>query len=310
MSWTWLVRRVVGAAVVVTAAVAAAWVGAAASAAEQAGGAAGVYDVKLDRPARAGERWGLTATVGLEQTSVMTVQGQAQKQPGVKFTLRLEGVGTTLAVDDRGRPTRTRFVIEKGTILDGNAESETLAKGTTVVATAADKDVKVEAEGGARLSPTATMLLASAFPTAGAATTPPGPRKVGESWPIDPKRLVADLRAAGNEAEENHVRGTATLAGVETVAGVECLRLAVKIDADRFVPAGRPKLPEGLKVDHARSTTTLSALLPTDPSRRPLAETEDTSIVTVVTGTHPKVGALTLESTLRRTRDAKYRVVE
>ena len=234
------------------------------------------YEVKLERPAKAGEKYGLTATGSQKEVSTVSVGGQVAEKKDNAFTASLEAQVTILTVDGKGRATATEYAVAKFTMKKGEQETELVPAGKVVVAERGKKPAYALKDGGA-VSPEAQaafgLLVSSGdkgeesddaiFGTAAR-------QAVGAEWPMDAAKAAASLQKAGIALTKENLSGSVKLNGVEQAGGLDCLNVVATMNAKGFAMP----LPPGLKCEAAELNASFGGLFPVDPAQPRLAESK------------------------------------
>jgi hypothetical protein len=159
-------------------------------------------------------------------------------------------------------------------------ESEPLAKGTRVLATAGEKGTVFEVDGkpvGKDVDQGLSLFLSldgnSKRPTDDEMFGSKIRRRVGEHWPVNSQSLAASLRVRGMDIRNEDVAGTITLKEVVKDGRGISLLLAMKIDMRNLKMPGAA----GLSIENASGTVAGSVLMPVDPAKGMLKESQETS---------------------------------
>lgn len=269
---------------------------------------AGEYEIRLNRPAKAGTKSSVTSSGELLQQVTVVANGQRQKQPALQLGLKLQGILEITRVDDRGREQALKCTVEEGTILKDGQEIEKLAKGAVILAEAGEKETAVRLENG-ELSPMAKAALQVAFslkksagPNDDELYGTPDKHKPGASWPANAELLAKELSLQGLGVKKEHVEGKTTLTKVEKVGDESLLHLLVELNVHGFtspVPAG---MPAGFKGGPGSVKIKMSVVYPLDAAKERRADTESTTIFLLIGGP----GGTLVETDIRKTRDARY----
>src|SRR5262249_15958392 len=89
------------------------------------------------------------------------------------------------------------------------------------------------------------------------------PRKVGDSWPVDPDAAAKIYKDNQLDVRPKHITGTVKLVDVETYNGRECLHVAVDVQiADfRVLPTTREADDDDYKMKSASMTSHVEWLI-------------------------------------------------
>lgn len=272
------------------------------------------YSIQLHRPATVGQKWQVILESQLSSRAVMKVGADSTPLPGVDLTLNVTGLVEVLEVDKSGREQKLRFTNDVGFIVVNGQKSEEFAKGMVIIVTAGKGGSTFAAEKG-ELSDLAKAVLPMAFllkagdsPTDDVMLGTKERVKPGDLWKVNPEAIAKDVEAAGSKAAAADISGQVKLERVEKVDDVECLRLSCRIDVARFLPPDQQggSLPPGFKLESGRIEAQVRGLLPVDSTKSRIFDAEQSTITTIARGRQGNADA-TLETTLKRTREATYR---
>jgi hypothetical protein len=267
------------------------------------------YSIKLVRPPKVGQKYTFTAEGAMTRHTVITVNGQPLNTTDVEFGVHLEGTVEVLAVNKDGEEGKAACTVTKCTRVTPEGEKELIPAGRVVTATGGKEETTFSIDQG-KLADEAKEALDLVFRMGeedgynddkiyGTKTEQP----VGGSWPMDAK-------ASSDEAKDDEVvfdpkdaTGTMRVDKVETLDGVECLRISgvTEIKDLKF------KAPEGLKIDKGSLKAHYGGAYPVDVSASgPLRESMSVTQTATFRGKGDKNGpdAKTLvETKLQRAAD-------
>lgn len=160
------------------------------------------WQIQLDRPASVGQSYTLSATGTQERRTEVTSPTQPGEITTEHLTITYAGIHEIKATDKQGRPAGVLIRIDRLTTDDGSGPIEQLAAGTLVTATASGNQTRYqmgreELDGtlADALNLAGAKLPSSQEPSEDAVFLNHIPRRPGDRWTADPKRL-ADAIAA------------------------------------------------------------------------------------------------------------------
>jgi hypothetical protein len=83
--------------------------------------------------------------------------------------------------------------------------------------------------------------------------------------------------AAGYKLKPQHISGNVKVKSVETVDGVECLRVTGRAKIEHFMPPALD-IPEGLPIEDSTCEIKFTKLLPADPSLPALQDSHSMTV--------------------------------
>lgn len=238
------------------------------------------YQVRLDRPSKAGDVLQFVAKV--EETNSQRFFEDEKLAKGTTLNLKahVEGELEILAVDKKGRKTRLGLTIRKLTGgIDGKAVEPLAAGSVVIVATAGDK-ITYQLKDG-KLPKDIKRLLGLVIVTHKESDDDssdgwPGDKvfgtsarkKVGDKWPVNKAAMAKLLKGQGMIVKEGDISGTVEITELRKVNGVPCLHMKSLV-ISKLTP---PPLPEGSKVAIAKITTRMTGDFPVDLKLPPLRQ--------------------------------------
>ena len=160
------------------------------------------WEIHLDRPALAGQRYTLSATGQQDRRTELTSPTQPREITNEHLEISYSANHEIKAIDRAGRPTAVLIRIDRLTTNDGSGPIEQLPSGTVVTANAhGDQTLyqlgREELDGtlADALNLAGAKLPSSQEPSEDAVFLNHTPRRPGDRWSADPKRL-ADAIAA------------------------------------------------------------------------------------------------------------------
>lgn len=267
------------------------------------------FSIKLNRPAKVGERTLLTGSYRADEDTVVTVAGQENRQE--KHAIyRFALIHKVLAVGAKGNCLRAELAVQKLTREADGATTELLKAGD-VISVRFEGHEEVWELGGAPLADelkealdSIVEITADGDPTDDDVFGTARRRRVGDSWPIDAKLLADQLKRKGMPATFKDVTGTATLAGTKSVQGVPCLEVRLDIELhDVKLPI--PNLPAEVVMAPLTVRFTGVKVLPVNGVRDMLEASLDFRLPLAANGT-VEGNSFTLRSELRRVSNVQF----
>jgi hypothetical protein len=233
------------------------------------------FQIKLERPNKAGDKYGLVASGSQQEGSVVMVGDKVAQKKDSAFTTALEANVTVISVSDKGQPTGAEFAITQFTMKKGDQALVLVPPGQVLVMDRTKKPAYSLKEG--TLSAEALAALNLLMPGGDPATDEnddeiygtSARQTVGGQWNIDTKKAVLSLQKKGIGATGEGLSGSGKLLGVEKAGGLDCLKIACTMYAKNvMIP-----LPPPFKMESSTLQASLSGLFPQDVTKPRLAET-------------------------------------
>ncbi|MBO6935257.1 MAG: hypothetical protein JJ863_09780 [Deltaproteobacteria bacterium] len=259
--------------------------------------AADGYVIQLDRRHRVGERARWEQRVENLETQRMLVGGEVAREDASMTHGELVATVEVQEVDANGRVLRAEFTIER-LRADRNGEVAELPAGSVVTVTRSDQpDGGSFALGGAPVDePTEQLLALFVSKRLGGdvdgvfgSTTP---RQVGEAWPMDVDRFLADFAGRGVPVElaRDTVEGAGELVAVEDLDGTEVLHLVL---ASTARIASIQNMPG--EVTSGELTMTMDGQWPSDGVSPQRTRTTTMVMQVEAAGEDPQAGPFTMQ---------------
>lgn len=226
------------------------------------------YQVRLERPSKAGDVLQLVAKAGETETHRFFEDDKVVQEKTSALKVQLEAEVKILAVDKKGRMTRLALTIRKfsGSV-DGKAV-EPLAAGSVVIATSGAKKTAFQLKDGKfpedveRLLGLIIALQKDSDDSAddddlfGTSAR----KKVGDKWPINKAAMIKFMKEGEVTIKEGDISGTVGITELRKVDGVPCLHIEAQFSAANFTPP----LPEGAKLLSVKMTSRMIGDYPVD----------------------------------------------
>lgn len=171
--------------------------------------------VRLDRPEHVNRRFRVRTRTVNQQSEELAPEGQPPQRQEMRIVATLEGEAQVVALNEDGRQQELQVTIESFTIEVDGQEQSPLPRGTVVrVVRGEPSRILIDGEDvEGQLAEILGLVLPDGPDRDEDATFGTDvPRRVGDSWPIDPEATAAMLEAMRLEADDSAIDGTMTLA--------------------------------------------------------------------------------------------------
>lgn len=218
------------------------------------------YKIKLDRPAKVGDRYRTWVTATKKEGLTISKDGTVLRQNDKTEKTTLQGVVSVQKVDKAGKLLKLQLKVEK--FVDAKGD-ELLKKGDVVIAETIEKKTTYRLSEGT-LSDDIKKRLSVVLKT----KTRDGPsndeaygtkyrKKIGDSWKINSQAAGKSLKIAPKA-----ISGSVKLEAVEKFEGHECLRISMKARITEY--GGEQLAKQGFEIKSLDFTVALTGLHPTD----------------------------------------------
>ncbi|HEY6007548.1 MAG TPA: hypothetical protein VIU40_04435 [Geobacteraceae bacterium] len=266
------------------------------------------YEIRLDRPVRAGERFHVTASGSEEEKSVITVGGELLRDDRENFTIDFDAVMTILEVDAQARPTRAQFSVTKCIKTEAYDQRPLLPPGAVVVAAVKDREevftvngAPVNREVGKGLGLIITLSKGGATDDEIFGTR--SRRKVGERWGINAELAARELLDFKLKVAKEDLRGSTSLEQVVREGDRDYLLLAAEFSVARVIP----ELPPGVVVEKSHVDMKFSGKYPLATVSPAVEESMDMTMGFLARGkTAPEGAEIVVESRARQRLQRRY----
>lgn len=237
------------------------------------------YPIKLHRPMKVGQQYRWVADSTLVNSIPVPGGGQTQQTVSV----HLEGVAQVLGVDRHGVCNEMAFTVEECTARTGKEKKTVVKAGRVILVEAGKWKSKMTAASGT-LTIEDDVLLRSVMSLPRVDDTTDDdvfgsakPQAAGDAWPVRPDQMVRSWASAGYKLRAQNISGTTRVKSVETVDGVECVRVAGRAKIENFLPPGLD-IPDGLPIGDATCEFKFTKLLPVEPSMHALQDSHSMTV--------------------------------
>ncbi len=219
--------------------------------------AADEYQVQFNHPMKAGQKYTLSASFLQKRGRKIMAGTKVMKAQVEKLDVMVQGTVTVEKVDQRGRPVAAVLTVDSFIRKQGQRQSVLFHKGTVIKAFNAGAE-KAFTVNGELVSPEVHKALSAILQIGPEQTSqnerfaPNKPKKVGETWKADSRRLVEELADRGVKVAPEKVTGVFRLkaikAGKDGNAMIVTGTIAVN-DVDLQLAAGSTVVESELKTD-------------------------------------------------------------
>jgi hypothetical protein len=229
------------------------------------------YQIKLDRPLHAGDRFQAYHTASEKDELNRSIRGSTDKE-GYSLKAEMTAVQEILAVDTKGDVTKARFTIDKMVeTADGKTE-EVIAPGRAVF-----EDVKdgkrlfyLENEGLTKAASRVLRILIGGeelkSTDADAALGTPVLQEIGGTWKIDGTKLKDYLSVPNGYIVDKNIQASGKLVALTNLHGIPCLHVLIQIQGSSSPNMGvdMEMRKSGVEFVKTHSTVTFDGFAPTN----------------------------------------------
>lgn len=275
------------------------------------------YEIRLDRPSKVGEKYGVSSLVATKTVSKVTTEGEAEPRTvRDSVGIALEGEIEVLAVTPRGAELKVACTVAKCTVTDGDAQHDVIPAGKVILAEwKGDKTVYAVKLDGDKTLPVPDRLagvlddvLRIANPDDQGNDAVFGTKekqKVGASWPVNAEAAVKELDREGMKVAVEDVSGSTKLAEKTKAGGVDCLKLETKFKAKNASGSGKGPA-EGMTLEKGELSVSVTTLLPVDPALPPVTDSGVMKVKSVMKGKDPEGKSMTVEVEMDRSAETTF----
>lgn len=265
------------------------------------------YEIKLDRPAKVGERHRTWIRLTKKESMTLSKDGNVLMQKDKTETTTMQGVVEVQKVDNVGEVLKVQLVVEKFVNAKG---VELLKKGQVVIAETIEKktayrltdgmltdDVKKRLAGLLKTKSEESISDDKAFGTKGR-------KKVGDSWKIDSSFAGKSIKIA-----PKNISGSVKLEAVEKFESHECLRISVKMKLTEL-PGFDQLAKQGLEKKSLDSAMHMVSLFPTDQKTTSLKSKMSMSVDAEFLGVKGALKGLSMKLVIRSVGEKRQTVLK
>ena len=229
------------------------------------------YKIKLDRPAKKGEKYCLEVNLTNINTFRVTEGGKVTKNTEDKEEYHLKANVTVLESDQEKQTSTIKLDIHSFTHKKPqfNEDYEFLKKGVSVILKKTDNKTTSTIDNIPLDDRTASALneLMSKDKTSvqdevvfGTAQE----KKIGDTWEINKKAAIADLTKKGATLNEEDLNGSVTLVKKVPLNGIETLLIKAEVSTDNLMVPAIKKYPPGTNIEASQLRAGFSGHFPVD----------------------------------------------
>jgi len=268
------------------------------------------YRIQMNRSAKAGQEFQLSCRFQETHRISASFAGRSSPEQKTNYVAELDGLVRVLETDSNGRIKKASCTISNCVRMEDRYKRELLPPRAVVTASIEKGRLHLQANGRAVDTETQKILALGMQVDPDEAQTEEvfatdKPRKVGDSWEIDPEKLRGVLKMQRLGITSPDIQGRTTLEQVVQVDDRECLELASKIYLKKFTPP----VPPGVQIKQAFGALRLTGKFPVDTSMAALEEgiEFDYSFIAQLGGATNTLGVTTKTiSTIKGTLQRKY----
>lgn len=231
------------------------------------------YNIRLDRPDKVGDTYSQSVQAKFKQDNLSRVRDSLPRSQQAEFSVELEGTVKVLAVDEQNRQATKLSCTVAKLVRDGQP---VLAEGTIVIAENNKGTTRYTVDDQAVDPPVAQSLREVLWTSRGDTSDNDDtlfgtnqPRKVGDSWSINPDAAVRTFSRDGVEVSKDRVAGTVGLTGAKQIDGKTFLSVA----AHANITGLRGVLPDATVVTDGTLSVRSDALIPADGQGKRASQT-------------------------------------
>ena len=279
--------------------------------------AGGQYEIRLDRPSKVGEKYGVSSFVATKTVSKVTTEGEDEpRSVRDSVGINLEGEIEVLAVTPRGAELKVACTVGKCTVTDGDKTQDVIPAGKVILAEwKGDKTAyAVKLDGGKtlpvpeRLAGVLDDVLRIANPEDEGNDVVFGTKqkqKVGATWPVNAKAAVKELEREGMKVAEEDVSGSTKLAEKTKAGGVDCLKIETTFKAKNATDNGKGPARQ-MTLEKGELSVSVTTVMPVDPALPPVSDGGVLKIKSVLKGKNPEGKAMTVEMDMDRSAETTF----
>lgn len=231
------------------------------------------YKVLLDRPAKVGQTYSMSASAENHETVTVTLPGALPHKQENALKAHLDCAVRVLAVDSgSGLPSKLECTVKECT-----RDGKPLLSGGTVFV-AEDKAGKTEITiNGESVDPKTAEALNAVVETHGPGDPSDSEvfgstqlQSVGSTWPINSEAAARGLAKSDLPVTKENMKGESKLVAVKDENGTEALEIQSTIN----VASISGTMPNGAKIESGSFSGEFNGFFPTDPKLMPLSDSE------------------------------------
>ena len=265
------------------------------------------YRIQIQRTAKAGQQYQVSCRFQETHRMSATFAGRVSPEQRTNYVAELEGLVKVLETDSSGQVTKASCTISNCFRVEDKIKRELLPLQSIVMASSDGKRPQLLVKGKPVDLETqkilaAAMQLKPVGPAPEDMMATDKPKKIGESWDVNPEPLIGLLKMLGLKTAESDIQGRATLENLVKVGDDDCLEIASKVYLKKLTPP----LPPGVQVKQAFGAFRSAFKLPLDTTLAALEENTEMDFSSVA---EVKSGANPTPFTTRTARSVKITVL-
>jgi hypothetical protein len=229
------------------------------------------FPIVMSRDDKVGDRYAMVASGQAVQRTILNVDGKDQAPQLMVIEVTVSAKGEVMGITAHGREQKTKYTIDKATLVANGMQKEMLPPASVIIAERAANKLSITKDG-APLAEDLTKMFEVVLPvydeTAKRDDAVYGVKerkKLGDTWPIDANAALGDALAKINAPfGESAFSGQVALAErVERADG-----FFLRLNGDMKIAATSLQLPAGVVAKKGSMRTTFSYLLPVDAKKK------------------------------------------
>ena len=265
------------------------------------------YPIKLVRPPKVGQRYTITAEGAMLRNAVFRINGRKADETEEGFGVQLEGTVEVLGVNKDGEEAKVACAVKRCVRITPDGEQPLVPAGRVVTATGGKEKTEFALDEG-KLSEEAAEALEVVLSMGeedgfnddriyGTRQRQP----VGRAWEMDRNAAAEEAGDEGVRFELRDVSGSLKIERIETVNGLECLRIGGVTEIKRFTA----QAPPDMKFERGSLKARYWGLYPTDAALPTQGESSSVIYKATYTGTNRDGDEVTIDSRVQRAVEMK-----
>jgi hypothetical protein len=275
------------------------------------------FEIRLDRPSKVGDKYGVSSLVATKTVSKITTEGEAQPRTvRDSVGIHLEGEIEVLAVTPRGAELKVACTVRKCTITDGGETHDVIPAGKVIFAEWKDDKtvyaVKLNGDKTAPIPERLAGLLDDVLRISNpddqgndAVFGTKEKQKPGATWPVNAEAAVKELEREGMKVAADDVSGSTKLVEKTKAGGLDCLKVETRFKAKNASGAGKGPAKE-MTLEQGELSVSVTSVMPIDPALPPVSDTGALKVKSVLKGKNPEGKAMTVEVEMDRSAETTF----
>lgn len=257
------------------------------------------FPIKLFRPAKAGDRYKLTAHDTNKQVTIISQDGKVVRTVSQDFSFEFAAEVTVVKVDDKGHVLKKSIVIER--FVDGKKNA--LLKTGEVVTAESLEGVTVFRLDSKPLPRDVFAKMKNIIHTKttdrsddDAVFGSKVEQAVGGKWSVSSVQVAKALKV-----DANKISGTATLKARKKVNGVDCLEIVTEITVSDSFPNAKQYMDGGFKLLKPSMTLKMTSHYPIDSKKQRVGGSSSMILKATMVGDKPELKGRTIQASFEMT---------